>query len=179
MLEKVKKNKKRTFSWMNPKLEVRDTNRYGKGVFAKKNIGANEKLCIFGGYIKSTSEEEGLPKKIKDEGVQISSEFALGIIKESELEDSSFFNHSCNPNAGFNGQIFLVSMRKIPKGEQVTFDYAMVLSKAKNTKFYKTRCYCNSRNCRKFITDNDWKKLALQKKYNGYFQKKLKEKIKN
>jgi SET domain-containing protein len=164
---------------MNPKLEVRDTKKYGKGVFAKKDIGSNEILCIFGGYIKSTSEEEGLPEKIKDEGVQISSEFALGIIKEDEQEDASFFNHSCNPNAGFKGQIFLVPMRKIKRDEQVTFDYAMVLSKAKDTKFYKIKCYCNARNCRKFITDNDWKIPILRKKYNGFFQWYLQDKISN
>lgn len=45
---------KRTFSWMNPKLEVRLAPRYGKGakgVFAKRGIEKDELLAIFGGYV--------------------------------------------------------------------------------------------------------------------------------
>ena len=175
----MKKNKKesRPFSWMNPKLEVRDTEKYGKGVFAKKNIKKNEVVCVFGGYIKRLIEEKKLPKEIQDEGVQISKDFSLGIISKKQFEDSSYFNHSCDPNAGFKGQIFLVAMRNIKKYEQITFDYAMVLSKVKNVKLYKIKCLCGSKKCRGYITDNDWKKTELQKKYNGYFQLYLQEKI--
>lgn len=171
------KEKRRPFSWMNEKLEVKDTKKCGKGVFAKSDLKKNEILCIFGGYIKSLVEEEKMPKEIKDEGVQINNEFALGIIRKNQFEDSSFFNHSCNPNAGFKGQIFLVAMKNIKRGEQITFDYAMVLDKAKKAGFYKMKCLCGSNKCRGYITENDWKKTELQKKYNGYFQFFIQEKI--
>jgi len=96
------------------------------------------------------------------------------------LEVASYFNHSCNPNAGFKGQIFLVAMRNIRKGEQITFDYGMVLHEIKNLdKQYKLKCYCGSKKCRRFITFNDWKKPELQKKYFGYFQLYLQEKLIN
>lgn len=176
---KKKQLMRRPFAWMNPKLEVRDTREYGGGVFAKQNIKKDEKLVIFGGYIKSIVEEEKLGELVYNESVQISESHCLGILNPSDLEDSSFFNHSCNPNAGFKGQIFLVAMKNIKKDEQVAFDYAMVLSKAKNAKFYKMKCLCGSKNCRKYVTDNDWKKLELQKKYDGYFQWYLQEKIKS
>lgn len=169
----------KTFSWMNPKLEVRDTGKYGKGVFAKGNIEKNEILSIFGGYVMLRSEEVKLSKGISDNAVKISESHVLGAKKISELEDASFFNHSCNPNAGFQGQIFLVAMRGIKKDEQITFDYAMVLSKTKGVKFYKVRCLCGEKECRNFITDNDWKISKLQKKYKDYFQFYLQEKIKN
>jgi hypothetical protein len=39
----------RMFSWMNPKLDVRNTEKYGRGVFAKEYINRDEKLSIFGG----------------------------------------------------------------------------------------------------------------------------------
>jgi SET domain-containing protein len=166
-----------SFSWINHNLKVCDTKNYGKGVFAKRGIKKNELLAVFGGYIKKLSEEKKLPKEIQDEGVQINENFSLGIIKKVQFEEASFFNHSCDPNAGFKGQIFLVAMKNIKKGEQICFDYAMVLSKSKNAKFYKLRCLCGSKNCRKYITDNDWKKPELQKKYEGYFQWYLQEKI--
>jgi len=163
---------------MHPKLEVCNTEKYGKGVFATAKIKKDELICVFGGYIKALTEEEKLPKAIQDEGLQISATFALGIIKISQLENAAFFNHSCDPNSGFKGQIFLVAMRNIKKGEQVTFDYAMVLSKAKNVSFYKIKCFCGANNCRGYVTENDWKKPELQKKYDGYFQWYLQDKIK-
>lgn len=179
-MQKTKRNNnknQRPFSWMNKKLEVRDTEKYGKGVFAKENIKKDEILCVFGGFIKSIIEEESLEGAVSDEGVQVSEEFCLGVLRSDDLENASFFNHSCNPNAGFKGQIFLVSMKNIGKNDQVLFDYAMVLSKVKKAKFYKMKCFCGSKNCRGYVTDNDWKNRNLQKKYNGYFQWYLQEKI--
>ena len=110
-----KKLVKRPFSWMNSKLEVRNTKKYGQGVFAKKDIKRNELLVIFGGYIKSVIEEEKLGDLIYNESVQVSENYCIGILNPNALEDSSFFNHSCNPNAGFHGQIFLVAMKNIQK----------------------------------------------------------------
>ncbi|HCU70710.1 MAG TPA: SET domain-containing protein-lysine N-methyltransferase [Candidatus Moranbacteria bacterium] len=175
----MNKIEKREFSWMNPSLEIRDTNKYGKGVFAKEDIKKSEILTIFGGYVKTIIEEEKLDNAVSDEGIQISDKLCFGILQKEDLEGASFFNHNCNPNAGFKGQIFLVSMRKIKKDEEICFDYAMVLSKSKGAKFYKIKCGCGSTNCRKFVTDNDWKRKDLQDKYDGFFQWYLQEKIKN
>lgn len=164
---------------MSPKLEVRNTGKYGKGVFAKRNIKKDEILAIFGGYILSAKEELKLPNEFRDQGVQISENFVLTIIKKDEIEDGGYFNHSCNPNSGFKGQIFLVAMKNINSGNQVTFDYAMALSKMEKGKPYKVRCLCGSKNCRNFIKEDDWKNPELQIKYNGYFQWYLQEKINN
>ena len=171
------KNEKRMFSWMNPKLEVRDTGKYGKGVFAKGDIKKDEILAMFGGYILTAEEEEKLPEEIRDQGVQIDDDYVLTVIKKSEAEDGGYFNHSCDPNAGYKGQIFLVAMRRIRKSEEITFDYAMVLHKSKNRKAYRLECLCGSKNCRGFTSDYDWKIPELQKKYDGYFQWYLQEKI--
>jgi SET domain-containing protein len=170
-------SKAHSFSWMNPELIVQETKKCGKGIFTKENIKKGKMLSVFGGYIISTKEESDLPKKIQIIGVQISSEFILSKIKISKIEDADFFNHSCDPNAGFNGQLFLIAMRDIGKGEEVTFDYAMTLSKGKGMNYFKMRCNCGKLNCRKYVTDNDWKKAELQRRYTGYFQWYLQEKI--
>jgi len=173
----MNKKSKQIFSWLNPKLELRKTEKYGKGVFAEDNLKKNELLAIFGGYIMTIKKEERLSKKVSDNSIQISDDFVLGVKKIFELEDASFFNHSCDPNAGFNGQIFLVAMRGIKKDEEITFDYAMVLCKSKGAKYYKFKCLCGKSNCRRYLTEEDWKILELQKKYSGYFQWYLQEKI--
>lgn len=169
------KKPKMTFSWMNPKLEVQETESYGKGVFAKKNIKKNEPVAIFGGYILTAKEESLLSDKYRDTGVQIADNFIL--TSREKKEDVDYINHSCNPNVGYNGQIFVVAMRDIRKSEEITFDYAMVLHRSKNVKRYKMKCLCGAKNCRRVVTDNDWRKSELQKKYNGYFQYYLQDKI--
>jgi SET domain-containing protein len=174
----MKKNNKHQgmFSWMNPKLEVKKTDKYGKGVFAVKNIKKDELLAIFGGYILTLKEEEKLLGEFSDTGMQIHDNFVL--TSKNSKENTDYFNHSCDPNSGFKGQIFLVAMRDIKKGEEITFDYAMVLCSNKDAKLYKIKCLCGRKNCRGFITEEDWKIPKLQKKYNGYFQYFLQNKIK-
>ena len=163
---------------MNPKLEVRDTCNHGKGLFAGEDIRKGELLSAFGGYVITRLEEEQLPEDFNDTGVQISEELVLTTIDRDELEPADFINHSCSPNAGFKGQIFMVAMKNIRGGGvEITFDYGMVLHRTKGAKPYRLECKCGSKNCRKFITDNDWKLPDLQKRYDGYFQWYLQEKI--
>lgn len=158
-------------NWTNEKLETKEIKDFGKGVFAKKDIKKDELLCVFGGYIIPV---KGEPEN-SDYDLQIAED--LLISSQGDHDGGSFFNSSCEPNAGFKGQIFLVAMRNIKRGEQICFDYAMVLSHSKGAKKYKIKCHCGSKNCRGYITENDWKIPELQKKYSGYFQWYLQEKI--
>lgn len=166
------------FSWTNPDTEVREIDRYGKGVFAKEDIKKGSLLAVFGGYVMDISYEELLPDSIKDNALQISENLVLGVKEESEVEVACYFNHSCDPNAGFKGQIFLVAMRDIEKDDQVTFDYGMVLFRSRYGNDYMFKCACGSAQCRGNITNNDWKMSTLREKYHGYFQYFLEEMIK-
>ncbi len=163
---------------MNPKLEVKKTSKYGtdeKGVFAKKSVLKNEQLAIFGGYIIDL--KNGQSEISGDYCLQISDSFVIGPANENDLLPADYFNHSCEPNAGIKGQIFLVAMRDIKKDEEITFDYAMVLQHIKGAPLYKFNCSCNSKSCRTVITENDWKIQKLQRKYRGYFNIFIQEKI--
>ncbi|MEI8230473.1 MAG: SET domain-containing protein [Candidatus Peregrinibacteria bacterium] len=165
-------------SWIHPSLEVR-TVPFGKGLFTTKRIKKDEILVIFGGYIFSFAEELLFPRGMRDFAHQISPKFVMGVRKRSELQPVDYINHSCSPNAGFKGQIFLVAMKDLIKDEQISFDYCMVLSKATGVKkAYKFSCHCCSPECRKVVTWNDWKNPLLQEKYKGYFQYYLEDKIK-
>ncbi len=148
-------------------IEKKSSN--GMGTFAKKNIKKGMLLMIFGGYVLSHKEEKGLPKKISDLGIQIENGFTIGPISASQNLFGNFVNHSCEPNAGIRGQISLYSMRNIKKGEEICFDYGTVLFGSKNKPTYEMKCHCHSKTCRNVITDLDWKKPELQKKYKGYF----------
>jgi len=106
------------FSWMNPKLEIRDSGRYGKGVFAREDIKKGEMLFVMGGYILTIEDENNLKGVVADKPIEISEWFSIGPRKSSDLArmPQSYVNHSCNPNAGFKGQIFMMAMRKIRGG---------------------------------------------------------------
>lgn len=166
------KSAKIIHSWLNPALEARDSGT-GMGVFSRRSIEKDDLLTIFGGHVMPIHEEPIFPDGRSDLAMQIHDDFVFGTKFHNELEDVDCFNHSCNPNAGIRGQIFLVAIRNIEADEQVRFDYGTVISCE-----YRMACQCGSPNCRKIITGNDWKAPELQARYEGYFQWYLQEKIK-
>ncbi len=171
---------KRPFSWVNKKLEIRETNKYGKGVFAKREIAKGEILFVMGGYILDINDENNLIGEVSDKPIEISENYSIGPRTPSDipLMPQHYVNHSCNPNAGFKGQVFMVAMRDIISGEEILYDYAMIIhSNPKSTVYFKMKCRCGSGNCRKMIDEEGWKIPELQKKYDGYFQWYLQEKI--
>ena len=92
------------FSWMHPALEIRETDRYGKSVFACSYIPADTRLAVFGGYVMRIADEPVFENIGADFALQIDDEFFIGAHSEADLDDAQYFNHSCNPNAGLRGQ---------------------------------------------------------------------------
>jgi hypothetical protein len=164
-------------SWMSNKLVVKKSNTHNKGVFAKRAISKGERVAIFGGDILRIDEIMRLPGRLRRYPMQIEERFVLGA-RTGEPEDTDYFNHSCNPNAGFRGQVFLVALRNIGAGEEVTFDYAMVVSPSADCEVvFKMTCRCGAPQCRRCITEDDWALPELQRRYRGYFSQYLQEKI--
>jgi uncharacterized protein len=165
-------------SWIRDKLGVKESRIHKKGVFALERIRKGERLAIFGGEIMLIDELYGLPPGLDEYPMQIEERFVLGSRTARDQEPSDFFNHSCQPNCGFKGQIFLVAMRDIKRNEEVTFDYAMVVSESVGSELvFEMECSCGKRACRKQITEDDWRLPALQKKYNGYFSQYIQDKV--
>ncbi|MFH1507244.1 MAG: SET domain-containing protein [Candidatus Omnitrophota bacterium] len=154
---------------MNNKVKVSYSGINRKGVFAVKDIKKDEVIAVWGGYIITQSEYNKLSrtafKKIDDYATKVADGFYMVSSKMGLLEDDDFFNHSCNPNAGIRGQILMVAMRDIKRGEEITYDYAMTDADFN----YSFKCRCKAKNCRGRITTNDWKNPVLQKKYAGFF----------
>jgi len=177
-MKRSKKNLRRPYSWINKSLVLKNVHRYGKGVFASETIRKNTLLIVFGGYVLTREEEEKLPIEIRDIAIRIEKDFVLGIIDKSQLGSiDCYVNHNCEPNAGIKGQISLVAMRNIKKGEEITFDYGTVLYHANSEPDYEFKCLCGSKNCRGKITQYDWMLSKLQKKYEGYFPYYITEEI--
>lgn len=165
------------YSWLHADLELKEGGTAGHGIFATSAIPAGTRLVVFGGHVISLHDEERLPESISDYAHQIADDLVIGITRPEDVQVVDHINHSCNPNAGFKGQIFLVAMQDIAEGEEVTFDYAMVLAEAPGVEPYVLDCMCQKHDCRKKITDSDWRDKTLQSRYRGFFQYYIEEKI--
>lgn len=169
-------NHSRPFSWQNPKLEIRDTGRYGRGVFCRDDICCGETLFVIGGQILTNVEEQSLPTNLFDKPFEIADQFSIGPKSSEDLEMVAHWslNHGCDANAGFLGQIILAALRPIEQDAEIVCDYAMCLRPGDPFMF---ECLCGSPLCRHVVTSEDWKLPELQRRYHGYFQWYLQEKI--
>lgn len=158
-------------SWLSPKLEIRQEDTVeGRGMFASQPIAPGEMVAIWGGDVVPTAAFKDLADYQKSQSAQVADGFYL---VSSKPGPGDFINHSCDANAGLQGQIVIVAMRAIAVGEEVCIDYAMCDS----TEGEDFQCACGAANCRGTITGDDWKLPELQKRYAGYFSTYLQQKI--
>ncbi len=160
-------------NWVSPKVETRKSTISGKGTFTKTSIKKGELIIAWGGDIIDFNTWKKLPENVKWLDLQIDDNLVLSSRDLKNVGEGDYINHSCEPNSGIKGQIFLVTMKDINKNEEITFDYAMVVSGHK----FRMECNCMSKSCRKVVTGDDWKNPKLQKRYKGYFSYYLQQKI--
>jgi SET domain-containing protein len=150
--------------WINPKIEIRNTENRGKGMFAVEPILKGETVVIWGGNYVNKEKAE----KAKSEGKLVMQfDEDLFSIEDRGESDAYFINHSCEPNVWMKGTFTLEAMRDINKGEELTADY--VLWETDEDKVSKWECRCDSLKCRRHITGKDWQIPELQEKYRGHF----------
>lgn len=168
-------SKEKNRGYCSNKVVVRDTGLKGSGLFSIDKIKKGETILIWQGWVMSKSDLLKEKKRYLRDAIQIGEDFFVGCKSDKDLEKSDYINHSCDPNAGFCGDLTIVAMRDIDKGEEITFDYAM----CDNLNELKMNCKCGSNVCRGIISGRDWKILSLQKKYKGYFSSYIARKIKS
>lgn len=159
------------YSYLSPKLVSGPHQaKGGFGVFAVEPVKKGELLALWGGKILTEDEIDPTMPDFTQRVLQIEEGLFLFSLA---LEPADHFNHSCNPNAGFTGQIGLVAMRDIEPGEEVCFDYAM----CDGTNYDEFECTCGAPNCRKYIRGTDWMRPELWERYQGYFMPYIQRRI--
>jgi len=158
-------------SYLSPKLAaIGALDKGGYGVQALEPVRAGEVLAVWGGEIRDGAALAQLPEEVRQRSVQVEEDCYLVVTRFCPAD---YFNHSCDPNAGMNGQIVLVAMRDIAPGEEVCFDYAMTDS----SPYDEFDCACGSPGCRGRITGDDWRDPALWDRYAGYFSPYIQRRI--
>jgi hypothetical protein len=169
---------KNMITYRSPKTTIKQSNIQGRGLFAIEKINEGEIVAIKGGQILTMQEFEKLEKLPKEFCLQIEEKFFIGSSEGDGVEKTAIFiNHSCDPNAGFKGQVTYVALRDIMPGEEITQDYAMSFACVQAYK--DMSCNCGSKICRGKLTENDWQLANLQTKYGDHFSTYLIAKIKD
>nr|XP_008121074.2 PREDICTED: LOW QUALITY PROTEIN: histone-lysine N-methyltransferase 2A [Anolis carolinensis] len=130
---------------------------HGRGLFCKRNIDAGEMVIEYAGNVIRSILTDKREKYYdsKDIGCY------MFRIDDAEVVDATmhgnaarFINHSCEPNCfsrviNIDGQkhIVIFAMRKIFRGEELTYDYKFPIEDASN----KLPCNCGAKKCRRFL----------------------------
>ena len=142
----------------NPKVTVRRTKKFGRGVFATKKIKKGEVIAIFDGEFLDDDFDDW-SEDILNHAIQ----FAKSGFRDSK-GIARYVNHSCEPNCGIKDYFKIVAMRHILPGEHVTWDYEMT----ERSSWWKMKCACGSVICRKIIGNYTNMPRAIRKKYAGF-----------
>ena len=144
-------------SFVSSKIHIRKSNIHGVGMFANALIEKGEVVFIKGGHI--LTREELFYSAVISSYLPLDDNYFLGAKNSREESGIELFvNHSCSPNCGLRGEITFIAMDRIPKGNELTIDYAMV-----DNEEYQFECNCRTPVCRITVTGFDWKIKELQK----------------
>ena len=126
-------------AYLTEKCEVQNRDvTGGKAVYARDTIEPGELIAVWSGRIIPAEALDELPEEIRRHTVQVEESLYLASISPDEPPD--FINHSCEPNAGLDGQIVIVALHRIHPGEEVTIDYAM----CDGTPYDEFECACGT-----------------------------------
>ncbi len=121
----------------------------GKGLFTERSFSKDDMVLKIEGTKLNHEESLKLDKEQQDNLLQIGKDLFLDISKEKTI----FINHSCNPNCYLKAIVnsaFLIALRPILKGEELTFDYSLTSTDTPET--WSMKCNCHKYQCRKQIS---------------------------
>ncbi len=72
-----------------------------------------------------------------------------------------YLNHSCDPNCAIRGERDIVTLRKVARGEELTFDYSTNVG----WEGFQMKCACGSDNCRGVVRSYGHLSDDLKRKY--------------
>jgi SET domain-containing protein len=139
------------------RIQVRDSEVHGKGVFALEDIPKGETIIEYVGELISWDEaQDRHPWNPEDPNHTFYFHIDDGRVIDAAYggNASRWINHSCAPNCEADededaGRVFIKSLRKIKAGEELNYDYGLIIDEP-YTKKLKAEypCWCGSKNCR-------------------------------
>ncbi|XP_073338890.1 histone-lysine N-methyltransferase 2B isoform X2 [Pagrus major] len=130
---------------------------HGRGLFCKRNIEAGEMVIEYAGNVIRAVLTDKREKYYDSKGIGC----YMFRIDDFDVVDATmqgnaarFINHSCEPNCysrviNVDGRkhIVIFALRKIYRGEELTYDYKFPIEDENS----KLHCNCGARRCRRFL----------------------------
>lgn len=153
-------------------ISVKESNIHSTGVFAKCNIPKDTEIIEYVGE-KITKKESERRADINinrhKDNAEHGAVYIFELNKRYDIDGhvdyntARYINHSCVPNCeavNLNGHIWIVALRDINRGEELTYNYGYDID------HYKDHvCLCMSPNCIGYIVaEEHWPKIRRQKK---------------
>ena len=151
-------------NWLTKKSKI-----HGMGIYASEDIPKNTKIIEYiGEKILKREGDIRSEKRIKKylNSKKTGSVYIFELNSKYDIDGSKrynkarYINHSCDPNCEVDikdGQIWISSIKKIKKGDELSYDYGYAFDKDD----YKDHvCKCGSKFCIGYIiSSDDWPKF--------------------
>jgi SET domain-containing protein len=129
---------------------------HGSGVFAKRNIPPGTKILEYVGEVIDNDEADRRhPVNPDDPFHTFFFAVAGGRVIDGGVRgnEGRYINHSCEPNCEAeetdDGRIFVVALQPIQRGEELNYDYGLILDGRHTAKLKKQyECRCGAASCR-------------------------------
>ena len=145
---------------MPKKIEARQSAIHGNGVFASAPIAKGERVIRYKGLLRTHAEVDRVYADELDTGHTFLFTLNDKYVIDANVDgnDARWINHSCDPNCEATwledggkkrkDKIFIEAMRDISAGEELTYNYGIVLAEPHTAKLKKLwACRCGSKYC--------------------------------
>ncbi|PQA83542.1 SET domain-containing protein-lysine N-methyltransferase [Limnohabitans sp. TS-CS-82] len=137
------------------RIQTRRSGVHGKGVFAVSDFAQGETIIEYVGEIITWPEAlRRHPHDPQDPHHTFYFHIDEGHVIDAKYggNSSRWINHSCKPNCEpdeVNGRIFIKAKRNILAGEELNYDYGLVIDEPMTDKLKaEYPCWCGAKKCR-------------------------------
>jgi SET domain-containing protein len=143
------------------KFVTRKSKIHGNGVFAAAPIAKGERIVQYKGRLRSHAAVDRAYAGEEETGHTFLFTLNDDYVIDANIDGNSarWINHSCNPNCESlidedddgdprRDRVFIEARRAIKPGEELTYNYGIVLAEAHTPALKKLwACRCGARNC--------------------------------
>jgi SET domain-containing protein len=152
------------------RIKKSNIDKKGRGLYAIKDIKQGTKIINYTGNIITKKQTEESKKFDNSKPIylfNLNSRYDLD--GDVPWNTARLINHSCSNNCDYNGKglkLWVVAIRDIRKGEELTCDYGFGFDED----YKQFPCKCSSKNCCGYIVraESRWR---INKKFSVTYQK--------
>jgi SET domain-containing protein len=137
-----------------PVYEVRKSPVHGNGVFARRAIGAGERIIEYRG--ERIAWEEAT-RRAEESGGPVNHTFYFSLADGRVIDggrrgnDARWINHACEPNCEAyedDGRVYIHALRDIEAGEELNYNYALIYDERHTPALKRLfECRCGTPGC--------------------------------